>query len=515
MSLPEAYLDEINALNREILKSKPTDVLQFCANFFNRRLEAQRVEFLLSVSNNSGFSSSNTFGAMPSSSAYVGGESLFPGSGANLGGPPPSGGRESPFSGTITEEDEDVGQSPTTPSFRPAALGGPSLSNPNLAAPPPPSPGQLLFSPRGRFTFGNDQPPHSGPSHLSPSIHLSPNSASPDFPSNYNMSRRTSVSAESLVPSSSNEEWNPPVYPKTSEQLNRLKTAVSGNFLFMHLDDDQSGQVLSALMEKPIPRKGTRVITQGDVGDFFYVVEKGSFDVYVNSAGSMLPGLDGMGKKVNSIDPGGSFGELALMYNAPRAATIISTTSHNILWALDRVTFRRILMENTFKRRRMYEAFLEEVSILSSLVPYERAKIADALEPFTFHPGDVIIQQGDPGDNFYIIESGEAEVVKHGINEPIKRLTKGDYFGELALLNDAPRAASVRAVTRVKLATLGKDGFQRLLGPVAEIMRRNDPRLAEGVDPLSNVGSPGPSGGFDGGKDVVEEAAGRGRAVEV
>ncbi|KAG0131951.1 cyclic nucleotide-binding-like protein [Tuber indicum] len=514
MSLPEAYLDEVNALNREILKSKPTDVLQFCANFFNRRLEAQRVEFLLSASNNSGFSSSNTFGAMPSSSAYGGGESLFPGSVVNLGGPPLDGNRESPFSGTIREEDEDVGQSPTTPSFRPAVLGGPSISNPSLAAPPL-SPGQSLFSPRSRFAFGNDQPPHPGSSHLSPSIHLSPNSASLDFPSNYNMGRRTSVSAESLVPSSSNEEWNPPVYPKTPEQLGRLKTAVSGNFLFMHLDDDQSGQVLSALMEKPIPGKGTRVITQGDVGDFFYVVEKGSFDVYVNSAGSMLPGLDGMGKKVNSIGPGGSFGELALMYNAPRAATIISTTSQNILWALDRVTFRRILMENTFKRRRMYEAFLEEVSILSSLVPYERAKIADALEPFTFHPGDVIIQQGDPGDNFYIIESGDAEVVKHGAHEPVNRLTKGDYFGELALLNDAPRAASVRAVTRVKVATLGKDGFQRLLGPVAEIMRRNDPRLAEGVDPLSNVGSPGPSGGFDGGKDVVEEAAGRGRAVEV
>lgn len=492
MSLPATYLDEINTLNREILNSEPADVLQFCANFFNRRLEAQRVEFLLSTSTTSEFSSSINFGAMSKPPVYTGGPGL------GLGAQPLDGSRDSPFSSPITEEDEDAGQSPTAPRFRPAPPGGLNTSFSTS-----PSPAQSLFAPRSRFAFGVEQPSHSGPPHRN----------LVDFPSNYNMNRRTSVSAESLVPSSSSDEWNAPVYPKTQDQLARLKTAVSRNFLFMHLDDDQSLQVLSALMEKPIPAKGTRVITQGDVGDFFYVVEKGSFDVYVNSAGSMLPGPDGMGRRVNEIGPGGSFGELALMYNAPRAATIISTTPQNILWALDRVTFRRILMENTFKRRRMYEAFLEEVSILSSLVPYERAKIADALDPVTFHPGDTIIQQGDPGDNFYIIEAGEAEVVKQG--EPIKQLSKGDYFGELALLDDAPRAASVRALTKLKVATLGKEGFQRLLGPVTDIMRRNDPRLSESIDPLSGIGGIGISAAFDGAKDVVEEAAGRGRAVEV
>lgn len=518
MSFPTPYTDEIDALNREILGAKPVDILQFCANFFNRRLETQRAEFIAS-SRTLGFSSSSTtFGGM-SSSTYIGGESHFPGSGLGLGAGSLDGSRDSPFShnpfsNTITEEDEDIGQSPTTPSFRPNALVNPDTSSTGFLSTSP-TPGQSLFSPRARFGFGNDQPPqaHSAGSSLHPNSNFL-STSNGDFPSNYNMSRRTSVSAESLIPSTSADEWTAPEYPKSDEQLERLKTAVSGNFLFMHLDDDQSSQVLSALMEKPIPGKGTRVITQGDVGDYFYVVEKGSFDIYVNAAGCMLPGADGMGRKVTEIGPGGSFGELALMYNAPRAATIISTTSHNVLWALDRVTFRRILMENTFKRRRMYEAFLEEVNILSSLVPYERSKIADALESLTFHPGDTIIRQGDPGDNFYIIESGEAAVIKHGIQEAVNKLGKGDYFGELALLNDAPRAATVRAITKMKVATLGKDGFQRLLGPVTEIMRRNDPRLVEDVDPLASAG-PGPLGGYTSGLDVVEEAAGRGRAVEV
>jgi cAMP-dependent protein kinase regulator len=215
-----------------------------------------------------------------------------------------------------------------------------------------------------------------------------------------------------------------------------------------------------------------KVIVQGDAGDFFYVVEKGSFDVFVNPAGALQPGPDGMGAQVGTIEAGGSFGELALMYNAPRAATVISAEGGCTLWALDRLTFRRILMESTFARRRMYENFLEEVPLLSTLTPYERSKIADALETQKFAPGDIIIKEGDPGSSFYLLESGEADAFKGETNNKVLHYTKGDFFGELALLNDAPRAASVVASTDVKVASLGKDAFQRLLGPVEGIMRR-------------------------------------------
>lgn len=179
-----------------------------------------------------------------------------------------------------------------------------------------------------------------------------------------------------------------------------------------------------------------------------------------------------MGQKVGTIQAGGSFGELALMYNAPRAATVISAESGCTLWALDRLTFRRILMESTFARRRMYESFLEEVPLLQSLTPYERSKIADALETQKYAPGETIIKEGDPGHAFFLLESGEADAYKGGVKESVKHYSKGDFFGELALLNDAPRAASIVATTDVKVASLGKNAFQRLLGPVEGIMRR-------------------------------------------
>ncbi len=215
-----------------------------------------------------------------------------------------------------------------------------------------------------------------------------------------------------------------------------------------------------------------QVIIQGDAGDYFYVVEKGTFDVYVNNSGALQPGPYGLGQQVGIIQAGGSFGELALMYNAPRAATVVSAEPNCTLWALDRVTFRRILMESTFARRRLYEGFLEEVPLLATLTPYERSKIADALETLKFPAGHAIIKQGDIGKSFFILESGEADAYKSGNPQSVKHYKKGDFFGELALLNDAPRAASIVSATEVKVATMGKAAFARLLGPVEGIMRR-------------------------------------------
>ncbi|KAL4896890.1 camp-dependent protein kinase [Aspergillus ambiguus] len=375
----------------------------------------------------------------------------------------------------ISEEDEYEVTSPTDPTFR-TANAAPSSSAENPASAEPTFTevgGQIRFG-RSPFGEGYGDDGNAGQGGFPGAGGPRPTGGvDSGFPNNYALGRRTSVSAESLNPTSAGaDSWVPPYHAKTTEQLARLKTAVSSNFLFSHLDDDQFKTVLDALVEKPIPAKDIKVISQGDAGDYFYVVEDGHFDVYIHPSGSVQPGADGMGNKIGSIGPGGSFGELALMYNAPRAATIVSTDPKSTLWALDRITFRRILMDSAFQRRRMYEAFLEEVPLLSTLQPYERSKIADALEPIKYSAESTIISEGDPGDAFYLLESGEAEAFKDGVDGSVKSYKRGDFFGELALLDDKPRAASVVAKTDVKVARLGRDGFKRLLGPVEDIMRR-------------------------------------------
>jgi cAMP-dependent protein kinase regulator len=448
MALPSDYSNEIRALDREVLKNKPSDLLQFCANFFLRRLESQRAEFLLSQrhSNQSGMA-----------------ENSFPGNNP-FGGTSPAASPGHRGMHSVAEEEENDFASPTASSFPANARNN---VNPNASS----SGGAF-----GNFGFS----PAAG-SQTSPpdSVSAGAMDVPHSLPSNYNVNRRTSVSAESLAPSSADDaHWKAPTYPKTEQQESRLRSAVAHNFLFSHLDDEQTDQVLAALQERKLPAKDMRIIVQGDAGDYFYIVESGNFDIYVSKAGHVEPGPDGMGAKVASSGPGTSFGELALMYNAPRAATVVSTEP-SIVWQLDRITFRRILMDSAFQRRRMYESFLEEVPLFSTLTAYERSKIADALDTHKDPAGSAIIREGDVGDKFYILESGDAEAFKRGEEKPLKTYGKGDYFGELALLEDKPRAASVISKSEVKVATLGKDGFQRLLGPVEGIMRRDDPRASK------------------------------------
>lgn len=93
---------------------------------------------------------------------------------------------------------------------------------------------------------------------LPPTLRGPPNPDS--YPAQYNFARRTSVSAESLKPSAdSYDNWSPPFHDKTADQLARLKKAIEGNFLFSHLDDEQTAQILGALVEKPIPVKDIKV----------------------------------------------------------------------------------------------------------------------------------------------------------------------------------------------------------------------------------------------------------------
>ena len=244
MSIPAAYEREIQALESRVRLEKPTDILQFCAEHFFRRLADERAQTLAQQSSTTEpapKSSPQTAPATPAAPAAMSSAATFTSPFAvnwnPTGGASGADSRKDmgPSSSTdlmdVIEEDEnDTVTSPTAPSF--------SLSNTG-----------------GRRTpFGQGDGPADGP----PSMRSPPNPDS--YPPQYNFGRRTSVSAESLKPNAdNNDNWSPPTFPKTPEQLERLKKAIEGNFLFNHLDDEQSAQILGALVEKPIPAKDIKV----------------------------------------------------------------------------------------------------------------------------------------------------------------------------------------------------------------------------------------------------------------
>jgi cAMP-dependent protein kinase regulator len=281
--------------------------------------------------------------------------------------------------------------------------------------------------------------------------------------------RRASVSSESV----NMKSFETPVdkletFPKSIEQRERILASISKNFLFSSLDKTQIDLVIDTMREMKF-KPGQNLITQGDTGDFFYVVDDGVAECFVKK------GKDDAPIKVKVYNHGESFGELALMYNCPRAATITAKTNVTA-WAMERVPFRRILCETTSQRRVSYEGFLESIPLLSSLDRYERAKISDALVEKTFTQGEQVIKMGDAGDNFYIIEDGEAAATKpnnKGKEVELMKYSRGSYFGELALLQDVPRAANVTALTDLKTIFLDRAAFVRLLGPCDDILKRN------------------------------------------
>ena len=135
-----------------------------------------------------------------------------------------------------------------------------------------------------------------------------------------------------------------------------------------------------------IKSEGDTVIQQGEEGDNLYVVDSGELDCYKTFKGNDHD------THLKVYQPGEAFGELALLYNAPRAATIIAKTNC-VLWALDRECFNHIVKDAASRKRESYENFLSKIELLHDIDPYERSKIADAFKSIEFKAGQNIVTE--------------------------------------------------------------------------------------------------------------------------
>jgi cAMP-dependent protein kinase regulator len=117
------------------------------------------------------------------------------------------------------------------------------------------------------------------------------------------------------------------------------------------------------------------------------------------------------------------------------------------------------------------------VEVLKDLNSYERGKLCDCLEILKFKEGDKIIKEGQTGNSFYLIMEGNAKAIKRnlfsGESEVVLLYTEKMYFGELSLLNDVPRAATIEATSDIKVARIDRNAFKRILGPLEDILKRN------------------------------------------
>jgi len=213
--------------------------------------------------------------------------------------------------------------------------------------------------------------------------------------------RRTNVFVEAVQ---LDDDWVPPSYDKTDEEKGRLDGYISKTALLAYLDPKARTTVIAAFQKKTFS-KDENIITQGDDGDYYYILDSGHADVWICKP------KDAPEAKVFEYNAGGAFGELALLHGEPRLASV-RATEDCVTWALDRDTFRKIMMSTGKQDMNERTQFLSKVSLLDELTLFERFKIAEAMEVRNFEDGATIVQEGESGSEFFIIQSGNCSCFK-------------------------------------------------------------------------------------------------------
>jgi len=255
------------------------------------------------------------------------------------------------------------------------------------------------------------------------------------------------------------KDFSPPIYEKSEDIFNQIKSSLSKNFIFNNLSDKDIRPLIGAMSEYKV-NAGDNVIHQGDMGDFFYVIELGTITFVVD------------GNEVGTCDSGGSFGELALLYDCPRNATCIAKTKCT-LWRVERRIFRHILAKNAMKQNEEIIDVLKKAPLLSHLSDSILYKLIEILTPIQFERNKRIIEKGGEGNIFYIILEGQ--VICHDVGKKYQKIANlglgpGETFGERSLLLHEPRAANVTALTDCSLLCVSREIFEKSMGSLKDLM---------------------------------------------
>jgi len=306
----------------------------------------------------------------------------------------------------------------------------------------------------------------------------------------------------------------------TEEDLDFIRSAMENTVLFHQLDPDVREAVAREMRRAEVSPEH-RLIVEGDLGDTLYLVEEGIFDV--------LSRRNGVDVKVNSKSRGDIFGEISLLFESPRTASVVSASGGTV-WVLNRARFRALTRKVAVESNLQNEVFLNSVPAFAPLDADARLRLAEALVEQRFEPGHVVVREGDvDADTFYLIVRGEANVtvrnetskVFEGVEEAVEtsgegdvsdgaapadrearrsadetgakedalssteasvsytekvvnRLFRADFFGESALLESAPRNATVTAAGTSSLTCLclARDDFAELLGSLQDRLAR-------------------------------------------
>jgi CRP-like cAMP-binding protein len=249
---------------------------------------------------------------------------------------------------------------------------------------------------------------------------------------------------------------------------------------------------LAACAARETSPKGAVVIREGDAGADAFVVIEGRLEVQIAGARGPLP--------LAALGPGELFGEIAIVAgDERRTASVVALTPVTLL-RIDGVAFAAAIRDDPHVREQLEATaarmavgrFIKSATLLGDLDPERIAELAEHVHVREAGSGEVVIRQGDPGEECFLIREGELEVIdgEHGSERRLATLRTGMLFGEAALLTGAPRNATVRVVKDARLLVLSRADVLAVMSTergvaqhlIALLQARSRPRRREGVE---------------------------------
>lgn len=242
-----------------------------------------------------------------------------------------------------------------------------------------------------------------------------------------------------------------PRVKKTTSEVEQIRKAIQQNDFLSRLDDEQISMMVD-LLEALDRGPGDDIITEGSEGDMMYIVAAGQLKVTQG------------GHTLRTLSSGDVFGELAILYNCKRTASVKAASAVR-LWCIQRQKYRTIMTNKSKRRREQLLGFLKTARTLKALNDLQLSKIIDSMEEVKFQKNEVIVREGAEGNTFYIILDGEVVVTKRvsGQQKTIRKMGQGEHFGELALIREILRTATCTALGPVTCFCIDKEIFEETI----------------------------------------------------
>mmetsp|Transcript_12561 Transcript_12561/g.27764 ORF Transcript_12561/g.27764 Transcript_12561/m.27764 type:complete len:806 (-) Transcript_12561:440-2857(-) len=232
-------------------------------------------------------------------------------------------------------------------------------------------------------------------------------------------------------------------------------------FLMHDLSIDEASEFL-LLMHRICVSSGSKIIQQGASGEYIYIIQHGRVSYYVN------------GKHTGHGSPGDHFGQLALIHDHPRAATVVADDD-TILWSLGRVAFRSMLARAESNKRKLVLSLIKRIKIFEEMSVQQQFKLSSIARFVGVETGVKIVRKGYFQNELYMIKSGSLMLSDMSNENDVKYLCAGDYFGESSLLTDGYTAnKNVSVLSPSHLFVISRVDFNDMFGSFASIKCINE-----------------------------------------